>query len=93
MKHARLRIWGSGVRISSGAPFSTRLRTLGRRVVARKDRFLKDVVASLHPDLAVINFNGGDGCKQAFRKGAEPVVKFSFTMRLKRSINGGSIRI
>jgi hypothetical protein len=61
--------------------------------VARKDRFLKDVFASLHPDLAVINFNGGDGCKQAFRKGTEPVVKFSFIMRLKRSINGGSIRI
>jgi hypothetical protein len=30
--------------------------------VARKDRFLKDVFASLHPDLAVINLNGGDGC-------------------------------
>ena len=47
---------------------NTRLRTLGRRVVARKDRFLKDVFASLHPDLAVINLNGGDGCTQAFRK-------------------------
>jgi hypothetical protein len=45
--------------------------------VARKDRFLKDVVASPHPDLAVINFNGADGCKQAFQKGAEPAVKFS----------------
>jgi hypothetical protein len=41
----------------------------------------------------VINLKSGDGCKQAFRKGAEPAVKFSFTMRLKRSINGGSIRI
>jgi len=61
--------------------------------VARKDRFLKEVVAALRPDLAVINLKSGDGCKQAFRKGAEPPVKFSFTMRLKRSINGGSIRI
>jgi hypothetical protein len=54
---------------------------------------LKEVVAALRPDLAVINLKSGDGCKQAFRKGAEPAVKFSFTMRLKRSINGGSIRI
>ena len=59
--------------------------------MARKDRFLKEVVAALRPDLAVINLKSGDGCKQAFRKGAEPAVKF--TMRLKRSINGGSIRI
>ncbi|HEV3162184.1 MAG TPA: hypothetical protein VGZ89_19675 [Xanthobacteraceae bacterium] len=61
--------------------------------MARRDRFLKEVVASLRPDLAIINLNGGDSCKQALRKGSEPVVKFSFTMRLKRSINGGSIRI
>jgi hypothetical protein len=61
--------------------------------LARKDRFLKEVVASLRPDLAFINLNGGDGCKQALPKGTEPVLKFSFTMRLKRSINGGSIRI
>jgi hypothetical protein len=45
--------------------------------LARKDRFLKEVVASLRPDLAIINLNGADGCKQALPKGSEPVVKFS----------------
>jgi hypothetical protein len=40
-----------------------------------------------------VDVNGGDGCKPAFPKGTESVEKFSFTVRLKRSVNGGSIQI
>jgi hypothetical protein len=37
----RLRIWGSGVRISSGAPPSTHLRTLGMALLARQHGFFE----------------------------------------------------
>src|SRR6516162_3211248 len=56
----RLRIWGSGVRISSGAPFSTHLRTPSFPVLAREDRLLKEVLASLDPDLSVVHFDAVD---------------------------------
>ena len=60
---ANLRIWGSGVRISSGAPVSTHLRTRFS-VLAREDRLLEHILASPDPDYVVVDFDVIDECLQ-----------------------------
>ena len=56
----RLRIWGSGVRISSGAPLSTHLRTPSLTVLASHDGSFKHVLATYDPNLAVMHLDDID---------------------------------
>ena len=56
----RLRIWGSGVRISSGAPLSTHLRTPSLTVLASHDGSFKHVLATFDPNLAVMHLDDID---------------------------------
>jgi hypothetical protein len=52
-----LRIWGSGVRISSGAPPSTHLRTLDGACAAGQNGPFEYVFAAFDADLGIVYLN------------------------------------
>ena len=90
----RLRIWGSGVRISPGAPPSTRLRTPRLGVLARENGLFEQLLVAFDTDLVIIDFDHVDKrpevrLPKGHRSGAEVLTM----VRPKRSINAGSIRI
>src|SRR3954452_4356520 len=66
----RLRICGSGVRILSGAPLSTHLRTSFACGLSGKDGVLKNILAALDAYLMVVHLDDLDeGLQVRFPKG------------------------
>src|SRR5215475_7747501 len=53
----RLRIWGSGVRISLGAPSITHLRTPSLSALAGQDSLFEQVLPALDPDPRVVDLD------------------------------------
>jgi hypothetical protein len=90
----RLRIWGSGVRNSSGAPLSTRLRTPRLPALTCEEGLFEQLFVPLNTDLVIINFDDIDSDRRyPFRKATDPLLKCCRMVRPKRSINTGSIWI
>jgi hypothetical protein len=56
-RRTRLRIWGSGVRISSGAPFAYKTANISVLDLFARDGGLQDILAAYNTDGFIIDFD------------------------------------